>query len=180
MTQITKCYKTTWVGQGSLHDLLAWPVTKDSRVWNIAMFTNTNVGQCHSQLVSVNHLGCKCNSLISCPHLLRLSTGGVMSRHAPMWVSTLITCSQWGVKEGVIAISTVCNDSHSLVPRGAIHVACTYFLRLATCDLIALHATHNLLETSAGQLLQLIWSSVQGSLLNPISVLVRIITPTDW
>jgi len=91
------------------------------------MFTNTNVGQCHSQLVSVNHLGCKCNSLISCPHLLRLSTGGVMSRHAPMWVSTLITCSQWGVKEGVIATSSVCNITQKLAPSCAMQVASKFY-----------------------------------------------------
>jgi len=29
------------------------------------MFTNMNVGQCHWQLVFVNHLFCKWNSLIS-------------------------------------------------------------------------------------------------------------------
>jgi len=42
------------------------------------------------------------------------------------------------------------------VHRGAIYVACKYFLQLAACDLVALHATLNLLGTSAGQLRQLI------------------------
>ena len=139
------------------------------------LVNNTNGGHCHSQLVIVNHLGCKCNSLISWPHLLRLSRGGVMSRHALKWVSTLTLVANEVWRRGNRHLHCVKHNpeaSYRLYGASRFDVR----LQLATCDL-ALHVPRSG-STSAGQLLQLITSSVHGSLMKLISVLVRTITPT--
>ena len=77
---IAKCYITTWAVQGSLHDLLAWPVTKDSRVgtkssrvWNVSVFTNTYDYRYHSEAGEC------------------ISTSGIST--LPLWIYVSMTCS---------------------------------------------------------------------------------------
>ena len=132
------------------------------------MFTNTNVGQCHSQLAIFNHLAVSGTRLSYVHTHFHLSRGGVLTPRTK-WVSTLITCGQWGVKVGVIAMYTVWHMIQKPAPSSRYAGRFQVRPQLATCDLTS-HVPCSE-STSAGQLLQLTWSSVHCSLLNLISVL---------
>ena len=65
------------------------------------MFTNTNVGQCHSQLILVHHLCCKSNSLILRGHTPTCTSRGAgLLTPLAKWVSPLTLVANEGWRGG--------------------------------------------------------------------------------